>query len=51
MYSPQMMRILVGSEEKKASKHEATKTVSVEKRENFFVRFAKLATVPIQIRK
>ena len=46
-----MMRILVGSEEKESSKKESAKTVTVEKSESFFIRFAKLATVPIQIRK
>ena len=51
MYSPQMMRILVGSEEKEVVKKEQEKTISVEKPESFLARFAKFATVPIQIRK
>ena len=46
-----MMRILVGSEEKDVVKKEHAKAVTVEKSENFLVRFAKLATVPIHIRK
>lgn len=50
MYSPEFMRILVGSDKNEATKTEQEKELKSESKKNVFFRIAKYATVPIEIK-